>query len=136
MQLWRLLTANLVFTKPGEAIFGLYLLYHFRVFERQQGSRKYGTFLALCVAMSTGMQIALLPALRATGWNGTREPFASGPHALVFAHFVPFFMDIPCIYHFTIFGVRFSNKAFVYLAGAQILLAHATRYFAHNACVA
>ena len=35
-ELWRLFTTNVVFTSPGEALFGMYLLYHFRVFERQR----------------------------------------------------------------------------------------------------
>jgi hypothetical protein len=41
-ELWRLLTSSLCFTTPGEALFGLVLLYQFRVFERQLGSSKFG----------------------------------------------------------------------------------------------
>lgn len=126
-ELWRLVTANVVFTSPGEALFGLYLLYHFRIFERQSGSAKYGTFAFVCASLATGAQAALVPAARALGHRLSREPFASGPHALVFAHFVPYFFDIPRTYHFTVFGLRLSNKAFVYLAGAQLLLSHGWR---------
>jgi hypothetical protein len=70
------------------------------------------------------MQAALVPLSRAVGLKIGRDPFASGPHALIFAHFVPYFVDIPCTSHFTVFGVRFSNKVFVYLAGVQLLLSH------------
>ena len=41
-ELWRLVTSSLCFTAPGEALFGLVLLYNFRVFERQRGSSKFG----------------------------------------------------------------------------------------------
>ena len=41
LQLWRLVTAPFVFSSTPELLFGLYLLYFFRVFERQIGSNKY-----------------------------------------------------------------------------------------------
>jgi hypothetical protein len=44
------------------------------------------------------------PASGVTTLRPGRDPFASGPHALVFAHFVPYFFDIPCTYHFTVCG--------------------------------
>ena len=47
---------------------------------------------------------------------------ASGPHALIWAHVAPFRRDVPSAYHFTVFGVRFSDKAFVYLAAIQLAL--------------
>jgi hypothetical protein len=41
LQLWRLLTSPCVFSSTPEILFGLYLVYFFRVFERQIGSNKY-----------------------------------------------------------------------------------------------
>jgi len=41
-QLWRLLTHHFFFSSPGEMLFGLILIYYFRLFERQMGSAKFG----------------------------------------------------------------------------------------------
>lgn len=46
----------------------------------------------------------------------------SGPYGLIFASFVPFFFDIPISTRFRVFGVRFSDKSFIYLAGLQVRL--------------
>lgn len=46
----------------------------------------------------------------------------SGPYGLIFASFVPFFFDIPISTRFRVFGVCFSDKSFIYLAGLQVRL--------------
>jgi hypothetical protein len=45
---------------------------------------------------------------------------ASGPYGLIFASFIPFFLDIPVTSRFRVFGVNFSDKSFIYLAGLQV----------------
>jgi hypothetical protein len=40
-EVWRLFTTHLFFNTPGELLFGLLLLYHFRLFERQMGTLKF-----------------------------------------------------------------------------------------------
>ncbi|XP_042487859.1 rhomboid-like protein 20 [Macadamia integrifolia] len=45
----------------------------------------------------------------------------SGPYGLIFSSFVPFFFDIPISTRFRIFGIHFSDKSFIYLAGLQLL---------------
>ncbi|KAF9594135.1 hypothetical protein IFM89_028389 [Coptis chinensis] len=47
---------------------------------------------------------------------------ASGPYGLIFSSFVPFYFDIPVSIstQFHIFGINFSDKSFVYLAGLQV----------------
>lgn len=45
---------------------------------------------------------------------------ACGPYGLIFASFIPFFLDIPVTSRFRIFGVNFSDKSFIYLAGLQV----------------
>ena len=40
-QFWRVFTAPCIFSSTPELIFGLYLIYYFRIFERQIGSNKY-----------------------------------------------------------------------------------------------
>lgn len=44
-----------------------------------------------------------------------------GPFGVIFASFVPFFFDMPISTRFKVFGVRFSDKSFVYLAGLQVM---------------
>jgi membrane associated rhomboid family serine protease len=41
LQLWKLIGSVFAFSSTPELLFGLYLLYYFRVFERQIGSNKY-----------------------------------------------------------------------------------------------
>ena len=41
LQLWKLIVSGFAFSSTPELIFGLYLMYYFRVFERQIGSNKY-----------------------------------------------------------------------------------------------
>lgn len=131
---WRFLTHNAVFATPGEALFGVYLLYHFRVFERQRGSRRYGVFVTSVLALATAAQAALIPLARALGHRWAREPFASGPHALVWAHLVPYHLDVPSTHHFVVFGVRMSDKVFVYLAAAQLAMSRGTSAWIPSAC--
>ena len=131
---WRFLTHNAVFATPGEALFGVYLLYHFRVFERQRGSRRYGVFVTSVLTLATAAQAALIPLARALGHRWTREPFASGPHALVWAHLVPYALDVPSTNHFVIFGVRMSDKVFVYLAAAQLAMSRGASAWIPSAC--
>lgn len=45
---------------------------------------------------------------------------ASGPYGLLFASFVPFFLDVPVSSRFRIFGLNFTDKSFIYLAGLQV----------------
>ncbi|KAF9593755.1 hypothetical protein IFM89_024923 [Coptis chinensis] len=45
---------------------------------------------------------------------------ASGPYGLIFSSFVPFYLGIRVSTRFRIFGINFSNKSFVYLAGLQL----------------
>lgn len=41
LQIWKLIISVFTFSSTPELLFGLYLLYYFRVFERQIGSNKY-----------------------------------------------------------------------------------------------
>jgi hypothetical protein len=53
---------------------------------------------------------------------------------LIFASFVPFFFDIPISTRFKVFGARFSDKSFVYLAGLQLLLSSWKRSLVPGIC--
>lgn len=50
----------------------------------------------------------------------TENLLTSGPYGLIFASFIPFYLDIPVSTRFRVFGVNFSDKSFIYLAGLQV----------------
>lgn len=116
--------------QQGEGIFGVYLLYFFRVFERQVGTSKYSMFALLTMSLTTALQVPILFFLGggsselSLGGSSRRLPFflCSGPYGLLFASFVQFAYDIPPSGRFSIFGIQMSSKAFTYLAGLQLLL--------------
>ncbi|RXH76861.1 hypothetical protein DVH24_019749 [Malus domestica] len=114
-RLWKLIVSVFAFSSTPELMFGLYLLYYFRVFERQIGSNKYSVFILYSVMVSLLFEILALAILKDPAVN----LFTSGPYGLIFASFVPFFFDIPVSTRFRVFGVRFSDKSFIYLAGLQ-----------------
>eukprot|EP00899_Mesostigma_viride_P023435 jgi/Mesvir1/4276/Mv22235-RA.2 len=126
LQLWRLLTSNFVFSHPGEMIFGTFLLYYFRVFERRMGSAKYGGYVFLSLVLSTLLQATTLFAFRDV------KHLAPGPYGLVFSCLVPFFFDVPPCERFSIFGLPFTDKVFIYIAAAQFpaVINRAVRYLA------
>jgi hypothetical protein len=119
-QLWRLLSSRLAFTSPPEIVFGLILVYMFRVFERQSGSRKFAGTL-LCLAGLTLLFEALL--MLSLGRVGGFMASASGPYWLVFGLFAFFFIDIPQVMRFRLIMLPLSDKVFVYALGLQLALA-------------
>ncbi|KAK9832084.1 hypothetical protein WJX81_005236 [Elliptochloris bilobata] len=98
------------FRHVGELLAGCALLYHSRLFERQSGSSKYGAF----VALSLGLPLAISLV--------TRLPLPSGPFSLIAANLVNFMLDVPPTARFLVFGWSLTDKAFVYMAGLQLLL--------------
>lgn len=50
----------------------------------------------------------------------TSLKFTPGPYGLIFASFIPFYLDIPVSTKIRVFGVQFSDKSFIYLAGLQV----------------
>ncbi|KAL9427840.1 hypothetical protein AB3S75_029927 [Citrus x aurantiifolia] len=116
-RLWRLIVSGFAFSSAPELMFGLYLLYYFRVFERQIGSNKYSVFILFSITVSFLFEVLTLALLKDPAMKLT-----SGPYGLIFASFVPFYFDIPVSTRFRVFGVHFSDKSFIYLAGLQVLL--------------
>lgn len=128
-QLWKIVVSTYAFTSTPEMMFGLYLLYYFRVFERQIGSNKYTVFILFSLIVSfflCSLTLALL-----------KDPstlITSGPYGLIFSSFVPFFFDIPVSTRFRVFGFHFSDKSFIYLAGLQLLLSSWKRSILPGIC--
>ncbi|GAB2295614.1 Rhomboid-like protein 20 [Dionaea muscipula] len=117
IQLWKLAASVFAFSSTPELIFGLYLLYYFRVFERHIGSNKYSVFIVFSVIISLLLEIAALSFLQDPGLN----LITSGPYGLIFSSFVQFYFDIPVSSRVRASGFGFSDKFFIYVAGLQLL---------------
>ncbi|KAF3791472.1 Rhomboid-like protein 20 [Nymphaea thermarum] len=129
-QFGRLLSSVFSFSSTPELIFGLYLLYYFRVFERQIGSNKYSVFILFSLLATTLIETICLELLKGPTFN----TLASGPYAVIFASFVPFYFDIPVSTRFRVFGFPFSDKSFIYLAGLQLILSSWRRSLLPGIC--
>ncbi|KAI5663797.1 hypothetical protein M9H77_23120 [Catharanthus roseus] len=130
IQIWKLVLSVFAFSSTPELIFGIYLLYYFRVFERQIGSNKYSVFILFSVVVSLLLEILALKIFKDPSLN----VLASGPYALIFASFVPFYLDIPVSTRFRVFNIQFSDKAFIYVAGLQLLFSSWKRSLLPGIC--
>ena len=98
-----LFTHAFAFRNPGELLFGASLLYFYRLFERQWGSAKYGSFVAATCGVAFALEAAAGAAL---GWRS-----ASGPFPLVFANLAAnFLLLVPPMHQFTLFGIKMTDK--------------------------
>ncbi|XP_058749211.1 rhomboid-like protein 20 [Vicia villosa] len=130
LRIWKLIMSIFSFTSTPELMFGLYLLYYFRVFERQIGSNKYSVFIVFSVLASLLFEVFAVAFLK----DPSATPVTPGPYGLIFASFVPFFFDIPVSTRFRLFGFHFSDKSFIYLAGLQLLLSSWKRSILPGVC--
>ncbi|KAE8678539.1 Ubiquitin-associated domain-containing protein 2 isoform 3 [Hibiscus syriacus] len=94
------------------------------------GSNKYSVFILFSIVASFLFEVMALAILK----DPTANLLTSGPYGLIFASFIPFYFDIPVSTWFRIFGVRFSNKSFIYLAGLQLLLSSWKRSLLPGIC--
>lgn len=127
-QLWRLVTGQLIFENMAQTAVGAMLLYTFRQFERQMGSKKFGGFVVITLLLST---VALMTvAVLAASIEAVFIP-ASGPFALIFAALALFYNRIPKMHasEYHVLGVGFSEKSWIYLLAAQLLFSAGLRSF-------
>ncbi|KAJ6408355.1 hypothetical protein OIU84_011633 [Salix udensis] len=129
-RLWKLILSVFSFSSTPEMIFGLYLLYYFRVFERQIGSNKYSVFTLFSVIVSLLFEVFAVTLLQ----DPLANLLTSGPYGLIFASFVPFYFDIPVSTRFQFHGVCFSDKSVIYLAGVLLLLSSWKRSILPGIC--
>ncbi|XP_011027256.1 PREDICTED: ubiquitin-associated domain-containing protein 2-like [Populus euphratica] len=129
-RLWKLVLSVFAFSSTPEMMFGLYLLYYFRVFERQIGSNKYSVFILFSVIVSLLFEVFAVTLLQ----DPLANLLTSGPYGLIFASFVPFYFDIPVSTRFRVVGVHLSDKSFIYLAGVQLLLSSWKRSILPGIC--
>ncbi|XP_071737600.1 rhomboid-like protein 20 [Rutidosis leptorrhynchoides] len=130
LQLWKLIVSVFSFSSTPELMFGAYLLYYFRVFERQIGSNKYSVFVLFSVVVSSLLQLFAQAFLS----DPALSVLTSGPYGLIFSSFVPFFFDIPVSTRFRVSSLSFSDKSFIYLAGLQLLLSSWRRSLIPGIC--
>lgn len=130
LKVWKLVVSVFAFSSTPELMFGAYLLYYFRVFERQISSNKHSVFILFSLSVSLLLELLAVALLKDPSLNS----LTSGPYWLIFSAFVPFFFDIPISTRFRVSGLRFSDKTFIYLAGLQLLLSSWKRSIIPGIC--
>ncbi|GAX85707.1 hypothetical protein CEUSTIGMA_g13121.t1 [Chlamydomonas eustigma] len=103
-----------VFKNSGELFVGAFLLYYFRILERQYGTAKFGAFAVVVTGIST------LIHLIASRFSAIQEP-PCGPYGLIFACLVQFVYSVPASNKFTVLGLKLNDKAFTYLAALHLM---------------
>ncbi|KAG6534874.1 hypothetical protein ZIOFF_008780 [Zingiber officinale] len=108
------------------------------------GSGRYsGSFSQARIVVSVDMQIfiifsillsLILEALALAYLKETLSKLASGPYGLIFAAFLPFYFDIPVSSRFRVFGLNFTDKSLIYLAGLQLLFSSWKRSIVPGLC--
>lgn len=120
-QYWRLLTHHLAFSNSSDLFLAELLLYVVGVnIERQFGSVKFASFTIVSGLVSTLLEFMALILLHRIGVNH----IPGGPSAIVFSMLYQWYRLVPVAYHFKIFGVPLSNKAFTYALALQLALGH------------
>ncbi|KAG7385204.1 UBA/TS-N domain [Phytophthora pseudosyringae] len=111
-QYWRLLTSQLTFHHGLAVSLGLYVVFQFRVLERQLGSRKFGSVLVFVLLISGALQLA---ALTSAPWLARSIP--GGPYPAIGAFAVYFNKFIPKLSprSFSVWGLHFSDKSSTYM---------------------
>lgn len=119
LQLWRLFTSLWPSSNLMEGIVSWFLLYRFRLFEREMGSSKFAAFCLLSSVVAMAARAGLLAAVPSTVMRG----IASGPYHIIFGLFPLFFHAVPKLQpnYFSICGVPFSDKSVTYMLGCQLL---------------
>ncbi|GER52547.1 ubiquitin-associated domain-containing protein [Striga asiatica] len=130
LQIWKLIVSVFGFSSTPELVFGVYLLYYFRVFERQIGSNKHTVFILFSVIVSLLLEFVAQWLLK----DPSLSILTSGPYGLIFSSFVPFYFDIPVSTRFRVFSLNFSDKTFIYLAGLQLFLSSWKRSMLPGIC--
>lgn len=127
-ELWRLVTNQFIFTQPAEMLFGLVLLYHLRMIERQAGTRKYAMLALLSNAVTNLLNLLYLSTLSSTSVHSN---LVSGPYGLIYSSLVLYALWVPEQSSFTVMNLRLSNKFFAYAMGLQMCFS--TNYSALSA---
>lgn len=110
---WAFLSQHFAMHQTFEAIFGMLLLYSFRIFERRLGTSKFSAFAAFTLLLGGALRSALLR------WKIAAD-IASGPFAIIFACFPLLVREIPGSTKFTVMFVPVSDRTKFYVLGLQL----------------
>ncbi|KAF9434316.1 hypothetical protein BGZ76_008221 [Entomortierella beljakovae] len=119
-QFWRFITSHFAFSTSTEVLFGGIIIYHLRIIERLFGPAKYASLLFVSAVLCTFLNLAILVTGNALGL----KVLPSGPYGVVFSALYQYYVLIPSMYEFKVFGVAFTDKAFMYALGGQLMLSH------------
>ncbi|KAK2191468.1 hypothetical protein NP493_53g19024 [Ridgeia piscesae] len=114
----RYIGSRSVFLDPKDLLCASILLYHFRIFERRYGSRKFANFLFGTFFLSLLLELLIIFLAHRQELPLSHHPV--GPFGPVFALLVPYFCDIPRVTVTHILGVPITGKSFTYIIGLQM----------------
>jgi hypothetical protein len=104
-----------LFKSTGEFLLAAAVLYQLRAVEVACGPAKYGGMLVLCGVIGYTLQAGLRRLYFV--------PSASGLHPFIFGSLVGYYLDVPRLSSYSVFGAgELSDKSFVYLMGSYLAL--------------
>eukprot|EP00833_Pecoramyces_ruminatium_P007049 jgi/Orpsp1_1/1181081/evm.model.c7180000075782.1 len=116
-QYHKIITKNSVFSNSGSLLFGLLLLYQFRILERQRGSSKYICYIITVGALSSTLETLYIIVTHALN---IKTIIPSGPYAIIASTLYLFYKTVPVSFTMKILGITFSDKFFSYLLAFQL----------------
>ncbi|KAG2141683.1 hypothetical protein BD769DRAFT_1626204 [Suillus cothurnatus] len=126
-QYWRLLLHHTAFSNSSDLLIAEILLYGVGCTCRTSvWECKFASFTVGLRLLATILEFLTLILFHNMGIN----KIPSGPSALLFSILYQWYRLIPPAYHFRIFGIAGSNKAFVYILASQLALGHLPGSFA------
>jgi len=118
-QYWRLIVHHSAFSNSSELFLWELILYNIGItIERQFGGVKYASFLVVSTLLVTVLELLSLLVFHQFGSSFNVIP--SGPVGLAFSLVYQYFTLVPTTYHFRVFGIALSNKAFLYGLASQL----------------
>ncbi|TMW68124.1 hypothetical protein Poli38472_007796 [Pythium oligandrum] len=117
--LWRLFSSQLAFHHGLAAAFGIYIIFQYRVLERQMGSRKFGSLLFFVLFITAALQMSALLSLPMM--LARRLP--PGPYALLGALTIFYLKFVPRLQPkaYSLLGLHLSDKSSTYFLLLVIL---------------
>jgi len=118
-QYHKIITKNSVFSSSGSLIFGLLLMYQFRILERQRGSSKFICYIISVGALSSTLETIYLIVTHALN---IKAVIPSGPYAILASTLYLYIKNIPSSYNVKVLGINFTDKLAIYTFAIQLIL--------------